>query len=302
MSVLVVMAAHMGWATFVHAEGVGPSEDHNTQTVAQSETTVSSTAPLSLPVRIIRDNDQVASEKKQQIEAADREKYDLVAQQSVAKSTIKLVELTESAWNLALAQTVIAGIGALAVAITIILTFRATNAAVKATEIAQGAERPWIVASRSEARLLPQGVTVRLPGQQPQTYTQGIELRIAWVNAGRSPAIRMKSAIQRQTIANGAPIPLFTVPAPASSTGVLGPAIEFFSMVHFGASEISNAYLNGDRHFVYGTVEYYSTHSNQKFITEYCIELKSTGNTLQHSNLSWPETQTMIADAQNDVR
>lgn len=126
---------------------------------------------LGLPIRLLEDPKEKLDEQRDAKAAAQREKDDLVAQQSVADSTKQLVYLT-------VAQVILGLVGTAALAITLYLNARATQAAVQAAQ----SERAWIIADGFDSGQF-SGTVNNLPTKA------GFIVEVKWRNAGRSPSI-----------------------------------------------------------------------------------------------------------------
>lgn len=163
---------------------------------------------FSIPVRIIEDPVEADRMETRENQAAERERRDLAAQESVARSTEQIVLI--SWWQLGLAATgnLVAVVGTIFLVYNLVLTKRATNAAIAAASAAHEANRvtkaqarPWVALRRDVECVF-----------SDYGHAGSLRFGYAFENVGKSPAfnIRLEVALWKSNWPSG-PIELWPV-------------------------------------------------------------------------------------------
>lgn len=213
-----------------------------------------------LPVRVLEMPPVTEDEKQEKLVARDWEHRDILAQESMAKSTYKILF-----WSVV--QLIFTATGTAALIYSLLLNRRATNAAIDVVK----AERAWI---------LYKDIAVNPffgDAAEPNRLTKWV-LTIRWRNGGRSPATDVVFASCIKFAGAGAPPPEFKLDSENKDgfTSSLGQEAETNGMpIDIRAEEYRDVLNNKRDLFVYGKVQYrdvYSSHIIRH--TEFCYRVK----------------------------
>jgi hypothetical protein len=215
---------------------------------------------FSLPVRILEEPDEAMDAKRQQQEGVQREKEDLIAQQSMARSTEEIVLWTRLQFLLALAGT-----GALLY--TLRLNRKATNAAVAAAEAAYGVERAWMSFHMHILKTIDNQWT----DDGLVNLGKHFELSLVWRNEGRSPALNCNSRMVWQIVDAADFVPKFHRDT-SEEGAIIGPGRDFSSPpVYFTPEQLAAIVRCEQFLFIYGAVTYNDFFSRERRHSEVCF-------------------------------
>jgi hypothetical protein len=210
--------------------------------------------PSPPPVEPETDTEQACGPR---CEAAEqRANSDLVAQESMADSTKEIVGISE--W-----QLYVGGVGIVFLVLTLVLTAKATNAAVEANRIAR----------KSAERQLRAYVTVEAiqthPGDDPMAY------KVEWKNTGQTPATDVVTYTNWESRIDALPDDFAYPKALINDSAVLGPSQHMNAWTIFIPGQmIQRVRRDILRLFVWGAAEYNDVFEDApRRRTEFCYEI-----------------------------
>ncbi|MHB0952583.1 MAG: hypothetical protein ACYC10_11695 [Allorhizobium sp.] len=137
------------------------------------------TLPFSVPVKIVEEDAEANARQRQEAEAGEREKRDLVAQEGMNAATQEINAATQAMAAYAYWSTVLVGVGTVLLFVTLFLTMQATRAARDAVsvtrEIGEAQTRAYLEFHEVSATVTDDGSAILIKGSV--------------LNSGNSPAV-----------------------------------------------------------------------------------------------------------------
>lgn len=247
----------------------------------QANSENSRASDFSLPVRIIEDAEEAERASRREAEAAQRERDDLAAQQSVAESTVEIVVI--SWWQLGIAT-----FGSIAVAFSLGLSAWAVIITSKTHGFTEALEQPLL--------------GIKMP-ENEFTFAEGRlsdnEIFFRVINTGRSPA-QIVSIRRCWDVTQGKPG--FPEPIDPNNPGERGLEKPYPRFVGAGAEtegiwsqhvkllKIPQG-LVPDRIFFHGFIRYRDL-SGRRFVSGFCYFLNPTERGESRFRFAWPGHNT----------
>lgn len=259
----------------VNAPADSPSIEKATQ--GQPGDGASSQDDFSFPVRIVEDPIEAQSAKIRADESAERERRDLAAQESVAKSTEQIVVIS---WF----QIALASIGTLALFASLCFNYSATKAAVVSAKAAMAsvhAGRAWLSLDVISYDTV-DGATIT-SASDDRRCNQGILFKFGVINIGQTPAIRAAFSYSCKFIDAAAAMPEFETIFPDDYSGEaisVGKGLKGIKLLV--DEQISDLIHSRKRLIIYGKAVYFDIFSDKsditkQHVTEFCFEAHHRG-------------------------
>ncbi|OUS19330.1 hypothetical protein A9Q95_13600 [Rhodobacterales bacterium 59_46_T64] len=170
---LCVFALGLTFAT----SGQAQQQAQDEQEGASQQQQPTAELPIPIAVEIIEDQAAADTRKIRESESRQRDIDDLIAQQGMNESTRSMNDATQEMRDYVYIQTVLIGLGTALLVVTLMLTWGANRAAVKAAMVSLRVERPWIKVSIETGD--------ELFGTPPDMW---ICYELSFENVGKSPA------------------------------------------------------------------------------------------------------------------
>lgn len=249
-----IFIAAIGLAVPSSAGSQSPESAVGEQSDSHRDGASSQREPLgfSLPVRILEEPGEAENAERQQHESAQREIEDLIAQQSMARSTEEIVLWTQL-------QFAIAFLGTGALLYSLYLNRKATLAAVEAASLAREAisvERAWV--TYLQHSLI--DVTDSVVGEI--FIREGILISLHWQNSGRTPAVEVECHFKFAMMErDDTEFPVFELETfenpPLKQSAVIGPGGDFETNYISLDDEQTRSFVRGEKRLaLYSRVSY----------------------------------------------
>lgn len=173
------------------------------------------TLPFSVPVKIVEEDAETNARKRQEAEAGEREKRDLVAQEGMNAATQEINAATQAMAAYAYWSTVLVGVGTVLLFVTLFLTMQATRAARDAVsvtrEIGEAQTRAYLEFHEVSATATDDGSAILIKGSVLNSGSSpavAATVQLKW-HAATNPIFdeglwdSMPAAISRQSIGAG---------------------------------------------------------------------------------------------------
>ncbi len=182
-----VYAAALGLTVFA-SSGQAQQETQSEQGQPDTGQEPAQTLPVPLLVEIVGDEAEAEASQRREEEASQREIDDLVAQQGMNAATQAMNDATQKMAFHSLLSTIFVGVGTVLLVATLLLTWQANRAAVKAVEITEEVGkkqiRAYVHTDHVTTSVFPAGpsINVRIGvknfGQSP---ARGLNLSYMWI-------------------------------------------------------------------------------------------------------------------------